>query len=85
MRKIIIIIIIIIINCNWVVSRWQWVFYVYIEYEIDCAVKQPSRLYFSSPQSLKAKVEELYQINLQSLLLLTCHFAIDSYSTHFDT
>jgi len=26
---IIIIIIIIIINCNWVVSRWQWLFYMY--------------------------------------------------------
>ena len=31
---IIIIIIIIIINCNWVVARWQWLFYVYTEYEI---------------------------------------------------
>jgi len=26
---IIIIIIIIIINCNWVVTRWQWLFYMY--------------------------------------------------------
>jgi len=25
-----IIIIIIIINCNWVVTRWQWLFYMYI-------------------------------------------------------
>jgi len=25
---IIIIIIIIIINCNWVVTRWQWLFYM---------------------------------------------------------
>jgi len=25
----IIIIIFIIINCNWVVSRWQWLFYMY--------------------------------------------------------
>ena len=31
---IIIIIIIIIINCNWVVTRWQWLFYMYTEYEI---------------------------------------------------
>ena len=31
---IIIIIIIIIINCNWVVTRWQWLFYMFIEYEI---------------------------------------------------
>jgi hypothetical protein len=26
---IIIIIIIIFINCNWVITRWQWVFYMY--------------------------------------------------------
>jgi len=25
----IIIIIIIIINCNWVITRWQWLFYMY--------------------------------------------------------
>jgi len=31
---IIIIIIIIIINCNLVVTRWQWLFYVYTKYEI---------------------------------------------------
>ena len=31
---IIIIIIIIFINCNWVVSRWQWLFYMYTKYEI---------------------------------------------------
>jgi len=31
---IIIIIIIIIINCNWVVTRWQWLFYIYTKYEI---------------------------------------------------
>jgi len=29
-----IIIIIIIINCNWVVTRWQWLFYMYTKYEI---------------------------------------------------
>jgi hypothetical protein len=28
------IIIIIIINRNWVVTRWQWLFYVYTKYEI---------------------------------------------------
>jgi len=28
------IIIIIIINCNWVVTWWQWLFYVYTKYEI---------------------------------------------------
>jgi len=27
-------IIIIIINCNWVVTRWQWLFYMYTKYEI---------------------------------------------------
>ena len=27
-RHIIIIIIIIFINCNWVVTRWQWLFYI---------------------------------------------------------
>ena len=32
--NIIIIIIIIIINCNWVVTRWQWLFYIYTKYEI---------------------------------------------------
>ena len=31
---IIIVIIIIIISCNWVVTRWQWLFYMYIKYEI---------------------------------------------------
>jgi hypothetical protein len=30
----IIIIIIIFINCNWVVCRWQWLFYMYTKYEI---------------------------------------------------
>jgi len=34
---IIIIIIIIIINCNWVVTRWQWLFYLYTKYEIGRA------------------------------------------------
>ena len=28
------IIIIIIMNCNWVVTRWQWLFYMYTKYEI---------------------------------------------------
>ena len=31
---IIIIIINIIINCNWVVTRWRWLFYMYTKYEI---------------------------------------------------
>jgi len=31
---IIIIIIIIIINCNWFVTRWQWLFYMQTKYEI---------------------------------------------------
>jgi len=31
---ILIIIIIIIINCNWVVTRWQWLFYMHTKYEI---------------------------------------------------
>jgi len=31
---IIIIFIIIIIYCNWVVTRWQWLFYMYTKYEI---------------------------------------------------
>ena len=22
------------INCSWVVTRWQWLFYMYTEYEI---------------------------------------------------
>ena len=28
------IIIIIIINCNWVVTRWQWLSYMYTKHEI---------------------------------------------------
>ena len=28
------IIIIIFINCNWVVTRWQWLFYMYTKHEI---------------------------------------------------
>jgi len=31
---IIIIIIIKFINCSWVVTRWQWLFYMYTKYEI---------------------------------------------------
>ena len=34
MMVIIIIIIIIIFNCNRVVTRWQWLFYIYKKYEI---------------------------------------------------
>ena len=34
--SIIIIIIIIITNCNWVVTQWQWLFYMYTKYEIGC-------------------------------------------------
>jgi hypothetical protein len=33
--KIIIIIIIIFINCKWVGTRWQWLFYMYTECDID--------------------------------------------------
>ena len=33
-RSIIILIIIIFIHCNWVVTRWQWLFYMYTEHEI---------------------------------------------------
>ena len=31
---VIIIIIIIIIKCNWVVTRWQWLFHMHTKYEI---------------------------------------------------
>ena len=31
---IIIVIIIIFINCCWVVTRWQWLFYMYTKHEI---------------------------------------------------
>jgi len=34
----IIIIIIIIINCNWVVTRWQWLFYMYTNIQYIYAV-----------------------------------------------
>jgi len=30
-----IIIIIMFINCNFVVTRWQWLFYMYTKHEID--------------------------------------------------
>jgi hypothetical protein len=33
--NIIIIIIIIFINCKWVGTRWQWLFYMYTECDID--------------------------------------------------
>jgi len=33
-QEIIIIITIIFINCNWVVTRWQWLFYMYTKHEI---------------------------------------------------
>jgi len=33
-RDLIMIIIIIIIYRNWVVTRWQWLFYMYIKHEI---------------------------------------------------
>jgi len=29
MMMMVIIIIIIIINCSWVITRWQWLFYIY--------------------------------------------------------
>ena len=32
--NIIIIIIIIFVYCNWVVTRWQWLFYMYTKHEI---------------------------------------------------
>jgi len=35
MMMIIIIIIIIFIDCNWVVTRWQWLFYMYTKHEIN--------------------------------------------------
>ena len=34
MMMMIIIIIIIVIICNWVVTLWQWLFYMYTKYEI---------------------------------------------------
>ena len=30
----IIILVVVVVNCNWVVSRWQWLFYMYTKYEI---------------------------------------------------
>jgi len=26
--------IVVVVNCNWVVTRWQWLFYMYKKYEI---------------------------------------------------
>ena len=34
MMIVIIIIIIIFINCNWIVTLWQWLLYMYTKYEI---------------------------------------------------
>ena len=31
---IIIVVVVVIINCNWVVTWWQWLFYMYTKYEI---------------------------------------------------
>jgi len=31
---IIIIIAVVVVNCSWVVTRWQWLFYMYTKYEI---------------------------------------------------
>ena len=31
---IIIVVVIVVVNCNWVVTRWQWLFYMYTKYEI---------------------------------------------------
>ena len=39
---IIIIITIIFINCNWVVTRWQWLFYTYTKYEIGYRLEFPA-------------------------------------------
>jgi len=33
-EEMVVIIIIIIIYCNWVVTRWQWLFYMYTKHEI---------------------------------------------------
>jgi hypothetical protein len=30
------VIIIIIINCNWVVTRWQWLFYMHTNMKLVC-------------------------------------------------
>jgi len=33
MTKVVIVVIIIIINCNWVITRWQWLHYMYTNME----------------------------------------------------
>jgi len=36
-----VIIIIICIYCNWVVTRWQWLFYMHTKYEIGYLLTYP--------------------------------------------
>jgi hypothetical protein len=45
---IIIIIIIIFINCNWVVTRWQWLFNMSIKHEIDLQLNSRPEGYMRS-------------------------------------
>ena len=28
-------VVVVVVDCNWVVTRWQWLFYMYTKYEID--------------------------------------------------
>ena len=43
-QSIILIIIIIFIYCNWVVTRWQWLFYMYTKHEIVYAKHEISEI-----------------------------------------
>ena len=34
MIVVVVVVVIIVVNCNWVVTRWQWLFYMYTKCEI---------------------------------------------------
>ena len=53
---IMIIIIIKFVNCNWVVTRWQWLFNMYTEYAVYISSYSPTFQYTLSVSSLKVNL-----------------------------
>jgi len=51
-------VIIIIINCNWVVTRWQWLFYMYTKYE---SCYHGRRLISNAHSKISRKRENLFK------------------------
>jgi len=60
----IIIIIIIIINCNWVVTRWQWLYYMHTKYEIGYENSRQKEYNFQVPKLAKLPLTLNYIILL---------------------